>query len=79
MQYLNTLSLHSYINVTDQVSHPYKTTGKITVLYSTLQNITNKYNFVLLNTLHKNNMMRNKRHDLVSDPAAHEQVMTADR
>ena len=37
MQYLNTLSLHSYINVKDHVSHPYKTTGKITVLYSTLQ------------------------------------------
>jgi len=37
MQYLNTLSLHSSINVKDQVSHPYKTKGKITVLYSTLQ------------------------------------------
>ena len=29
----NTLSLHSSINVSDQVSHPYKTTGKIMVLY----------------------------------------------
>jgi len=37
MQYLNTLSLHSSINAKDHVSHTYKTTGKITVLYSTLQ------------------------------------------
>jgi len=29
----NTLSLHSSLNVSDQVSHPYKTTGKIIVLY----------------------------------------------
>jgi hypothetical protein len=29
----NTLSLHSTPNVNDQVSHPYKTTGKIIVLY----------------------------------------------
>jgi phosphate starvation-inducible membrane PsiE len=29
----NTLRLHSSINVSDQVSHPYKTTGKIIVLY----------------------------------------------
>jgi hypothetical protein len=29
----NTLSLRSYLNVSDQVSHPYKTTGKIIVLY----------------------------------------------
>ena len=29
----NTLSLCSSLNVSDQVSHPYKTTGKITVLY----------------------------------------------
>ena len=28
----NTLSLHSSLNVSDQVSHPYKTTGKIIVL-----------------------------------------------
>jgi hypothetical protein len=28
----NTLNLHS-LSVTDQVSHPYKTTGKIVVLY----------------------------------------------
>jgi len=29
----NTLSLHSSLNMSDQVSHPYKTTGKITFLY----------------------------------------------
>jgi hypothetical protein len=29
----NTRSLRSSLNVSDQVSHPYKTTGKITVLY----------------------------------------------
>jgi hypothetical protein len=31
--YTNTLSLCSSLNVNDQVSHPYKTTGKIIVLY----------------------------------------------
>jgi hypothetical protein len=29
----NTLSLFSYLNVRDQVSHPYKKTGRIIVLY----------------------------------------------
>ena len=29
----NTLSLRSSLNVSDQVSHPYKTTGKLIVLY----------------------------------------------
>jgi hypothetical protein len=29
----NTLSLCSSLNVRDQVSHPYKTTGRIMVLY----------------------------------------------
>jgi len=29
----NTLSLHSSLNVSDQVSHPYKVRGKIVVLY----------------------------------------------
>ena len=29
----NTFSLHSSLNVSDHVSHPYKTTGKIIVLY----------------------------------------------
>jgi len=29
----NTLSLHSSLNVSDQVSHPYKTTGIIIILY----------------------------------------------
>ena len=31
--FLNTLSLCSSLNISDQVSHPYKTTGKIIVLY----------------------------------------------
>jgi hypothetical protein len=30
----NTLSLCSYLNVKDHVSHPYRTTGKLIVLYS---------------------------------------------
>jgi len=30
----NTLSLRFSLNVNDQVSHPYKTTGKIIVLYT---------------------------------------------
>jgi Na+-translocating ferredoxin:NAD+ oxidoreductase RnfD subunit len=29
----NTLSLCSYFTVRDQVSHPYKTTGRVVVLY----------------------------------------------
>jgi hypothetical protein len=29
----NTLSLCTYLNVRDQVSHPYKTTGRIMVFY----------------------------------------------
>jgi len=29
----NTLSFLSYLNVSNQASHPYKTTGKIMVLY----------------------------------------------
>src|SRR5215475_793093 len=29
----NAFSLRSFLNVSDQVSHPYKTTGKIIVLY----------------------------------------------
>ena len=33
-QFSNTLSLRSSLNVSDQVSHPYKTTGKIIVLYT---------------------------------------------
>src|SRR5215470_11094694 len=33
-QFSNTLSLCSFLSVRDQVSHPYKTTGKTTVLYA---------------------------------------------
>jgi hypothetical protein len=32
----NTLSLRSSLNVRDQVSHPYKATGKIIVLYNSI-------------------------------------------
>jgi hypothetical protein len=31
--FTNTLSLYSSLNVRDEVSHPYKTTGRIMVLY----------------------------------------------
>ena len=34
----NTISLHSSLNVSDQVSHPYKTTGKIIILYILILN-----------------------------------------
>ena len=34
----NTLSLRSSLNVSDQVSHPYKTTGKIIILYILILN-----------------------------------------
>jgi hypothetical protein len=37
----NTLSFLSSRNVSDQVSHPYKTTGKIVVLYILITNIMN--------------------------------------
>jgi len=37
----NTLSFLSSFNVSDQVSHPFKTTGKIIVLYI-LINVSNK-------------------------------------
>jgi hypothetical protein len=33
MLFSNAPSLHSYLNAREQVSHPYKTTGKIIVLY----------------------------------------------
>ena len=32
----NTLSLRSFLNMSDQVLHPYKTTGKIVVLYTVI-------------------------------------------
>jgi hypothetical protein len=37
----NTLSLCSSLNVRDQVSHPYRTTGKIIVLYILMLNFFN--------------------------------------
>jgi len=33
---LSTLNLYSFLRVRDQVSHPYKTTGKIIILYISL-------------------------------------------
>jgi hypothetical protein len=39
-----TLSLRSSLNGSDQVSHPYKTAGKITVLYITSRNHHSKLN-----------------------------------
>jgi hypothetical protein len=38
----NTLSLSSYLNVSDQVSHPYTTTAKIIVLYILLFKFLNR-------------------------------------
>jgi hypothetical protein len=35
----NTLNLRSSLNVSDQVSHPYKTTGKTIVLYILISNL----------------------------------------
>jgi len=78
MQYLYTLNLHSSINVRDQFHTYTKQQVKLQFCIALCKSITNKYNFVLLNTHHKKNMMRNKRHDVVSDPAAREQVVTAD-
>jgi hypothetical protein len=39
----NTLSFLSSRNVNDQVSHPYKTTGKVIVLYISDKFRTHKY------------------------------------
>jgi len=39
----NTLSLVSSLNVSDQVSHPHKTTGKIIVLYILIFKILDSY------------------------------------
>jgi hypothetical protein len=39
---LNTLSLHSSLNVSYQVSHPYKTTGKIIIPYTLMLKFYNR-------------------------------------
>jgi hypothetical protein len=44
----NTLSLRSSLNVSDQVSHPYKTTGKIIVLHLKSQLITTIFSITLI-------------------------------
>jgi hypothetical protein len=47
---LNTLSLCSSISVTDQVSHPYTTTGKIIVLYILIHTYCAFLNYFKLHT-----------------------------
>ena len=50
-----TLSLRSFLNISDQVSHPYKTTSTILVLYiTTLPNITALNILVSHNYFHLN-------------------------
>ena len=48
---IKTLSLSSSLNVTEQASHPYKTTGKIPVLYILI--------FILLKMIYLNNNVPN--------------------
>ena len=48
----HTLSLRSSLNMSDQVSHPYKTTGKIIVLYILIFNVYYKRE-IILNGLNK--------------------------
>jgi len=55
---LNTLSLRSSLNVSDQTSHPYKTTDKITVLY-----ILN-FNFWITNWKTKDSAPNDRKHSL---------------
>ena len=45
--HLYTLSFLSYRNVKDQVSYPYKTTGKIIVLYILILYTTKNHDFTL--------------------------------
>ena len=57
----NTLSLHSSLNVSDQVSHPYRTTGKIIVLY-----ISWSLDFWIANWKTKDSAPNNSKHSLTS-------------
>jgi hypothetical protein len=50
----NTFSLRSSLNVSDQFSHPYKTTGKIIVLYSTILGFI----YLVLDIYHRNEAMK---------------------
>jgi len=56
----NILSLHSSLNVSDQVSHPYKTTGKTTVLYILI------FNFWIANQKAKDSAPNDSKHSLTS-------------
>jgi len=57
----NTLTLRSSLNVGDQVSHPYKTTGKIIVLYT-----PQFLNFWIANCKTKDSAPNDSKHSLTS-------------
>jgi len=56
----NSLSLRSSLNVSDRVSHPYRTTGKITVLYVSI------FNFWIENWKTNDSAPNYNRHSLTS-------------
>ena len=56
----NTLSLHSSLNVSDQVSHPHRTTGNIIVLYILI------FKFWIANWKTKDSAPNNNKHSLTS-------------
>ena len=56
----NTLSLHSSLNVSDQVSHSHRTTGKIIVLYILI------FRFWIANWKTRDSAPNNKKHFLTS-------------
>ena len=60
----DTLSLHSSLNINDQVSHPYDTTGKITALYIWIFSY-----FYLVNWKTKYSAPNDSNHSLISIPS----------
>ena len=54
----NTLSLCSSLNISDQVSHPYKTTGKIIILYNLI------FKFSIANWKTKDSAPNDRKHSL---------------